>query len=96
VILYRAMCKEEMNDTLTYNKLSFISSYKWFGPLDFIQTRVQDGKFNNSSFVKTRYTNVLEFEFSDYKRFKKVGQYEYMLARRDANQVKILNIKVII
>ena len=87
------MCDEEMQHTLRYKKLAYISGYKWFGTFDFVTSRVQDGKFNNSRFVKTRYANLLEFEFDTVNHFEKVGYREYMLSRRKANLVKILDIR---
>lgn len=64
MLLYRAMCDNEANETLKYNKLSWHSKFKWFGTFDFVTGRVMDGKFNNSKFVE-RYNRLLEFEFSD-------------------------------
>ena len=64
--------------------------------LDWIQSRVTDGKFNNSKFVQDRYCILVEHHIdeSDMKHFSKVGFKEFMLDRRMANQVKFKKICV--
>lgn len=82
MIIYRAMCKEEKDLTLEDNRFSFNKKYKWFSfDLDWIKSRVQDGQFNNSKFVPTRYVHLLKFDIEDeyISRFLKIGTKELTL-----------------
>lgn len=65
--LYRAMNEVEKSKTLFYQSLQFNRNReKCFSPnLNWITTRVQNGKFNNSNFVIDRYRYLLEFCFED-------------------------------
>lgn len=97
VRLYRAMCDEEFQDTMKHKSLSWNSKFKWFGTLEFVESRVRDGKFNNSKFVPDRYKNLLEFEVEEesLKHFSKCGNREFMLSVRKAPLVKIVSIRVL-
>lgn len=62
--LYRAMCKEEYIKTYNIGKPSFFKKHKWFSlNLQWVKQRVQNEKFNNSNFIKTRYTHLCEFNW---------------------------------
>ncbi len=55
---------EEFEKTKLYGAANFSKRCKWFSPdLNFIITRVKDGKFNNSSFLKDRYQYICSFEW---------------------------------
>ena len=96
--VFRAMCNREAEELLKYNSLSWNSKFKWFGTEEFVKSRVQDGKFNNSRFVGDRYARLFEFEFSEdsMQHFTKCGNRELMLSVRKAPLVKILSIKEIV
>ena len=100
MILYRAMCPEEADKTLESKRLQFKNKNKWFSfhLNDFIRSRVQDGKFNNSNFEKDRYVRVLEFEFNDssLEYFSNVGYKELMLNVRKVPLVKLISVLEII
>jgi hypothetical protein len=89
--IFRAMCDEEAASMLKQNALSFISKFKWFGTEEFVTSRVQDGKFNNSRFVGGRYSRLFEFEVDEdsLKHFSKCGYRELMLSVRKVPLVKI-------
>ena len=62
--IYRAMCKEEFDKTLSSGRPDFLRRFKWFSPnIEWVYSRVKDGKFNNSQFKKDRYEYVCEFEW---------------------------------
>ena len=65
--LYRAMNEIEKSKTLFYQSLQFNRNReKCFSHnLNWITTRVQNGKFNNSNCVTDRYRYLLEFGFED-------------------------------
>lgn len=66
MLIYRAMSDDEYNSTISRNKPHFIRKYKYFSPyLDFITTRVLDGKFNNSNYIPSKYTKVVSFLIDD-------------------------------
>ena len=67
IILYRAVCLDEANKTLDFQTLQYYRNReKCFSPnLEWIKTRVQDGKFNNSNSDTNRYKYLLKFEFND-------------------------------
>lgn len=72
--LYRAMCNEEADETIRFNRLSWHSRKKWFGTYDFVISRVKDGKFNNSQFKPDKYCRLLEFAIeSSLDIFDKCG-----------------------
>ena len=92
--LFRAMCQEEFQD-MSNNTLSWNSRFKWFSPdINFIQNRVRDGKFNNSNFCNDRYAILVAIDIDNTEPFKK-SNFEWMLDRRSANQVKINSIRVL-
>ena len=54
--LHRLMCKAEYNRVDNTSPFSWQSKAKWFSDdIEFIKSRVGDGKFNNSGFVEGRY-----------------------------------------
>ena len=70
--------------------LAWYSKNKWFGTLEFVQTRVLDGEFNNSKFVGGRYRHVVEYVVeSGAEHLINCGKNEYMLNVRKAPLVKI-------
>lgn len=82
------MSKQERDLTLEDNHFSFIKKYKWFSfNLDWIKSRVQDGKFNNSKFKPERYTHLLKFDIEDeyIKQFSKKGKKELELHKWKSN-----------
>ena len=92
VKLYRAMCPREFQD-MSNNQLSWNSRFKWFSPdINFIQNRVQDNKFNNSNFCPDRYAILVAIEIENSEPFIK-SNFEWMLDRRKANHVKIVDIQ---
>ena len=95
MILYRAMCEKEFQDTMKHKSLSWNSRFKWFGTKEFVESRVRDGKFNNSQFIHDRYSHLIQIEIPDesMKFFFECGHREFMLDRRKANSVKILNLQ---
>ena len=95
MIIYRAMCTEEFNETMKYRSLSWNSKFKWFGTHEFVTTRVQDGNFNNSRFVGDRYQHLVKFEVDDscISRFSKCGYRELMLSRKAAPMVKFISME---
>lgn len=95
IVLYRAMCDKEANETLKYKSLSWNSKFKWFGTNKFVTSRVMDGEFNNSKFVENRYNRLLKFEFSDnsFPHFSKCGFNEFMLNIRKIPMVKIISVE---
>ena len=94
MIIYRAMCDAEAIVMLDTGKLAFKSRYKWFGTRDFVETRVRDGKFNNSRFSPGRYSRLFEFEVDDSHlvHFSKCGNRELML---DVRKLPLVKIKII-
>ena len=85
------MCEKEFQDTVKSGRLSWNSRFKWFGTEEFVKTRVQDGKFNNSRFVPDRYKHIVEFEVEEesLKHFSKCGNHELMLSVRKVPLVKM-------
>ena len=90
MILYRAMCSEEYEAS---NPLSWIAGkkFKWFATKEFVTSRVQDGNFNNSKFVKGRYEHLIKYWVTDedLRHFNKCGNREYMLSVRKSPLVRI-------
>lgn len=96
ITLYRAMCPAEAEETLKSKSPSWNSRFKWYSrDRDWIESRVRDGKFNNSKFVADRYSVVIEHQIreEDLMKFSKVGAKELMLDRRRANSVKFIEVK---
>ena len=86
MIIYRAMSEVEFIETLKSGKADFgIKRFKWFSPsLDFIVSRVRDGKFNNSKFVPNRYTHIVAFDADVTKSDWHIGQEIQFDRRRNA------------
>ncbi len=90
MILYRAMCPEEFSQVSEHSPLAQNSKFKWFGTEDFVNTRVKDGKFNNSKHCPDRYKYLVTYEVvSGLEHFSKCGYNEFMLSCRKAPLVKI-------
>lgn len=63
MLVYRAMSQQEFDETIKYGKPSFLRKVKWFSDsLEFIHSRVRDGRFNHSDQCHARYTRIVEFE----------------------------------
>lgn len=63
MLVYRAMSQQEFEETVKYGKPSFIRKMKWFSDsLDFISSRVRDGRFNHSDQCPDRYVRIVEFD----------------------------------
>ena len=92
--LYRVMSECEFDNTSDHSPFSWNSKFKWFTHnLNFILSRVTDGKFNNSQFKKGRYTHLIEYVVADVKGvIKQVSNNEFMLARKDAPNIKVFSI----
>lgn len=59
------MCLEEFLETIKYKKPHFIRRFKWFSHnLDWVNSRVMDGNFNNSKFKQEKYTHLCVFEYN--------------------------------
>jgi hypothetical protein len=86
MIVYRAMSEVEFNETMKSGKADFsIKRFKWFSPsLNFIVSRVRDGKFNNSKFATNRYTHIVEFDADVAKADWHIGQEIQFDRRRNA------------
>lgn len=83
------MSLEEANEVTINNPLSWKSKFKWFGTEDFVQTRVLDGKFNNSKY-KDKYQVLCKYAIiNGIEHFSKCGNREFMLSIRKANNVNI-------
>ena len=58
--------------------------------IEFIKSRVGDGKFNNSSFVEDRYGYLVVYDVTDNNnKLKRVSDKEVMLYRKDAPMIKV-------
>jgi hypothetical protein len=92
--LFRAMSEVEFQETLHSQQPPFLRRFKWFSPNhQFVQDRVQDGKFNNSRFKPERYTRLVRFVISpESVRFFRKSPREWMLDRRMAHLVSWLSI----
>ena len=83
------MSIEEASKVTNNNPLSWKSKFKLFGTEDFVQTRVLDGKFNNSKY-KNKYQVLCKYEVIEgVEHFSKCGNRELMLSIRKANNVNI-------
>ena len=96
--LFRAMCEQEFIETMCSKSLSWNSRFKWFGTEEFVTTRVQDGKFNNSKFVGDRYSRLVKFEIDDsfLQIFAKCGRREFMIDRRKAPLIRFRSVEEVI
>lgn len=95
ITLYRAMCRTEADKTMKNQSPDWNSRYKWYSDdLNWILSRVRDGRFNNSNFVLNRYSSVLRHVIrdEDLVKFSRVGFKELMLDRRHSNSVKFVEV----
>ncbi len=88
--LYRLMCKAEYDRVDNTSPFSWQSKAKWFSDdIDFIKSRVGDGKFNNSNSVGGRYGYLVVYDVTDNNdKLKRVSDKEVMLYRKDAPMIK--------
>jgi hypothetical protein len=98
LILYRAMCAEEMNKTIHYQSLQFNRNReKCFSPsLDWILNNPCNGNFNNSNIKKDRYKHILQFIFTDesIKGFTQ-RRNEWKIHCRKRNSIQLIAINQI-
>lgn len=86
------MSEVEFVETMQSGKADFSTKrFKWFSPdLEFIRTRVRDGKFNNSKFVPSRYTHIISFEAEVTKADWHIGS-EIQFDRRRNPKIVVLS-----
>ena len=91
------MCKAEYDRVDITTPFSWQSKAKWFSDdIEFIKSRVSDGKFNNSSFVEGRYDYLVVYDVVDNnEKLKRVSDKEVMLYRKDALMVKVISVNKI-
>ena len=91
VKLYRLVCKAEYDRVDNTSPFSWQSKAKWFSDdINFIKSRVSDGKFNNSGFVDGRYDYLVVYDIvDDNNKLKRVSDKEVMLYRKDAPMIKV-------
>jgi len=93
--VFRAMSEEEFIRTMKKKSPDFSKKrFKYFSPsLSFIQERVRDGKFNNSSFIPERYIRCVAFEISaeELLRCNKVSDCEIVVDRRKNISLKVIS-----
>ena len=89
--LYRLMCKAEYDRVDNTSPFSWQSKAKWFSDdIEFIKSRVGDGKFNNSNFVEGRYDYLVAYDVTDNNnKLKRVSDKEVMLYRKAAPMIKV-------
>ena len=89
--LYRLMCKAEYDRVDNTSPFSWQSKAKWFSDdIEFIKSRVSDGKFNNSGFVEGRYDYLVVYDVTDNNdKLKRVSDKEVMLYRKDVPMIKV-------
>ena len=77
--IYRAMSEEELERTVKKGKPDFMRRFKWFSPnIEWVKNRVQDGKFNNSNHIDTRYIHLVEFEWlSGQEDFQSMNEIQF-------------------
>jgi len=91
MIVYRAMCEEEYLNTLKEKQPVFIKRFKWFSHnLNFIKSKVKDGKFNNSQFVPDRYKYVLSFKVYDIYKVDFITRNEVQVDRRKNVNIQLI------
>ena len=92
--LYRLMCKAEYDRVDNTSPFSWQSKAKWFSDdIEFIKSRVSDGKFNNSGFVEGRYDYLVVYDVvDDNDKLKRISDKEVMLYRKDAPMIKMNSI----
>ena len=90
--VYRAMCSDELNDTIKNGSASFYKRFKWFSKhLEFVIERVQNGTFNNSSHVHDRYKHIVLFE-ADVEKASQVSTHELQFDRRKNPSIKFIKV----
>jgi hypothetical protein len=96
IILYRAMCNKEADKTLYYQSLQYYrNKEKCFSPyLDWIKSRVQDGRFNNSYIKQDRYSRLLEFIICT-SSLKEFIQCRHEWKTNSRKIIKVLQVKEI-
>ena len=92
--LYRLMCKAEYDRVDNTSPFSWQSKAKWFSDdIEFIKSRVGDGKFNNGNFVEGRYNYLVIYDIIDNNsKLKRVSDKEVMLYRKDAPMIKVISV----
>lgn len=72
------MCDEEAEQWINGNN-AWIRRFKWFSPnIEWIKSRVQDGKFNNSNSCLSRYSRLLQFEWNGLKHdFQSINEIQF-------------------
>ena len=94
--IYRAMCEAEFNGRCVKFPFSWNSKNKWFTDnYEFILSRVRDGVFNNSKFRDGTYSVIVEYTLENITAFRRVSDNELMLNVKDANKVKVVEIRVL-
>lgn len=95
--LYRLMCKAEYDRVDNTSPFSWQSKAKWFSDdIEFIKSRVSDGKFNNSSFVDGRYDYLVVYDVVNKNtKLRRVSDKEVMLYRKDAPMIKVISVNKI-
>ena len=85
------MCKAEYDRVDNTSPFSWQSKAKWFSSdIEFIKSRVSDGKFNNSSFIDGRYNYLIIYDIiDDNSKLNRVSDKEVMLYRKDAPMIKM-------
>ena len=90
------MCKAEYDRVDNTSPFSWQSKAKWFSDdIEFIKSRVSDGKFNNSSFVDGRYDYLVVYDVVDNNKLKRASYKEVMLYRKDAPMIKVNSVNKI-
>ena len=85
------MCKTEYDKVDNTSPFSWQSKAKWFSDdIEFIKSRVGDGKFNNSNFIDDRYEYLVVYDVTDDNdKLKRVSDKEMMLYRKDAPMIRV-------
>lgn len=92
MIIYRAMCKEELEKTVGSGRPDFKKRFKWFSHnLEWVKSRVMGGEFNNSKFAKGRYDYLCKFEW-DGKKADFMSANEIQFDRRKNPTIIFLGI----
>ena len=88
------MCKAEYDRVDNTSPFSWQSKVKWFSSdIEFIKTRVSDGKFNNSGFVDGRYNYLIIYDIiDDNSKLNRVSDKEVMLYRKDVPMIKVISV----
>ena len=88
------MCRAEYDRVDNTSPFSWQSKAKWLSDdIEFIKSRVSDGKFNNSSFVDGRYDYLVVYDIADNNdKLKRVSDKEVMLYRKDAPMIKVIRV----